>query len=407
MANDSWARWRPFLATFAYFLGIGFLSGSIVHFPVGPVKFGIIAAVGVLLFVAGSILQRKLGLAQAPEGGWGRFIAGSAALSVGIGMVSGGVQHFTDFPGYAAALVPAGIVLAVASFAFRERFPADRHAAFAAAAVFVFAALLFVGLRGYAARLGPSSEDGHGHGAPASAVPVAPIDARLDVDRMGKGAGISLHLTRDGRTLGPDDFKVAHERKLHLLLAREDLQVYRHEHPEFRDGAWRVVVADLPLGVYRVFVDIAPVEGDPQVLRLKLGEGETAPSSRPVPNGPRLADGPVAADVSRSGMDLTFRLSRTDSQPLGLKPYLGALGHIVVLSHGDPEAFVHAHPLTDTPSADGAVKFMAMGLVPGRYTAFAQFDAGGAIRLFPFTFDVAADEAMSSPAGHGGMHMGH
>ncbi len=403
---DPWARWRPFAATFAYFLGIGFLSGSIVHFPVGPVKFGAIAAVGVLFFLFGSVMQRRLGLSQAPEGGWARFILGSAFLSVGIGMVSGGVQHFSDFPGYAAILVPAGGVLAMASFAFRERFAVDRHAMAAAIGALVAAAVLFGGLRWYAARLGSPSGDGHaGHGAVSA--PASSIEARIDVVRGVRDAGIALHLTRDGRTLGPDDFKLAHERKLHLLIAREDLQVYRHEHPEFRDGAWRVVVADLPLGVYRVFVDIAPVEGDPQVLRLKLGEGETAPSSRPVPNGPRLADGPVAADVSRSGMDLTFRLSRTDSQPLGLKPYLGALGHVVVLSHGDPEAFVHAHPLTDTPSADGAVKFMAMGLVPGRYTAFAQFDAGGAIRLFPFTFDVAADEAMSSPAGHGGMHMGH
>lgn len=406
MANDSWARWRPFLATFAYFLGIGFLSGSIVHFPVGPLKFGIIAAVGVLLFVVGSVLQRRLGLSQAPEGGWLRFIAGSAFLSVGIGMVSGGVQHFTDFPGYAAALVPAGTLLAAGSFAVRERFAADRHAAAVSAAAIVAALALFGGLRWYAARLGaPPSGHGHEVVAPSSS---APIDTRIDVVRGVRDAGIVLHLTREGRPLGPDDLKIAHEHKLHLLLAREDLQVYRHEHPEFRDGAWRVVIADLPLGPYRVYADIAPVEGDPQVLRFKLGEGELTTSSRPAPNGPRLTDGPVAAEVSRSGTDLTFRLTRTDGQPLGLNPYLGALGHVVVLSHADPQAFIHAHPLSDEVPADGTVRFMAMGLAPGRYTAFAQFDAGGAIRLFPFTFDVAADDAagMSSASGHG-MHMGH
>ena len=101
----------------ALFVGAGLVSGSVVHFPLAPVRYAIIGAVGGAIFAAASILTDRAGKDTAAIA---RVAIASLVLALGIGMVSGSIQHFQDIPARAAQLIPLGIVLSVPAFIIRN-----------------------------------------------------------------------------------------------------------------------------------------------------------------------------------------------------------------------------------------------------------------------------------------------
>ena len=112
----------PYLTYVGFFLGIGLVSGSIVHFPVNPLRYAAIGSIGILLFIAASLVD-EIVLKKKPlrESGILRVILFSVVLSMGIGMISGAIQHFTDTPKYAAILIPMGIVISLVGFLLKSQ----------------------------------------------------------------------------------------------------------------------------------------------------------------------------------------------------------------------------------------------------------------------------------------------
>lgn len=49
-----------------------------------------------------------------------KLIIFSILLAVGVGMISGGVQHFDEVPVYASRLIPLGILLSLVGFVFKN-----------------------------------------------------------------------------------------------------------------------------------------------------------------------------------------------------------------------------------------------------------------------------------------------
>lgn len=50
-----------------------------------------------------------------------RVILFSVVLSMGIGMISGAIQHFTDTPKYAVFLIPTGIIVSLFGFLLKNQ----------------------------------------------------------------------------------------------------------------------------------------------------------------------------------------------------------------------------------------------------------------------------------------------
>ena len=201
---------------------------------------------------------------------------------------------------------------------------------------------------------------------------------------------------RDAHKFGPDDLKVTHEKPLHLMLVRDDLQYYQHLHPEFVDGNWTVKTQVAEQGKYEMYVDIDPKEENPIVLRVPLTIGG-ATKEKMFPTVSRdltaIVDGITAsldkAELGRKTTEITLRYKLTqNSQPLSqIQAYLGAFGHVVALKHGEPDHFVHAHPLTETVPQNGIVEFEINLQEKGMYTIFAQFNINGKIKTFPITLE--------------------
>lgn len=149
------------------FIGTGFLSGSIVHFPLDPVRFAIIGFIGAAIFVASSTINEiSMQGREVSAGGILKLIAFSIVLALGVGMISGGVQHFDEVPEYASILIPLGVVLSLIGYVLKHGI--DLHKvqtlklSFATVAV---VAILGATLNVYA---GTFEQGGGGHGAEAS-----------------------------------------------------------------------------------------------------------------------------------------------------------------------------------------------------------------------------------------------
>ena len=154
----------------ALFVGAGLISGSVVHFPLAPTRYAIIGGIGAAIFAVASVLSDRAGkdvMALA------RIAVSSLALALGIGMISGSIQHFQDIPERAARLIPIGLTLSVGAFIVRNalRPKKDDLAAIALWAV-TAVAVLAIGLGQVADRMtaepARGTESTSHHGAEAT-----------------------------------------------------------------------------------------------------------------------------------------------------------------------------------------------------------------------------------------------
>ncbi|MFE9202811.1 hypothetical protein [Micromonospora sp. NPDC007230] len=201
------------------------------------------------------------------------------------------------------------------------------------------------------------------------------------------------------RITGPDGrpvtrYDVAHDKRMHLIVARRDLSGFRHVHPELApDGTWRVASPLAGAGTWRAFADFTPTGGVP----LTLGVDVTVPGT--------LADRPLPAPATSTTVDgytvtlggtpqpgrtsqLTLTVSRDGRPVTDLQPYLGAYGHLVALRQGDL-AYLHVHP-EGTPgdgrtAAGPAVTFSAEVPSAGTYRLYLDFRHGDAVHTAEFT----------------------
>ncbi len=216
----------------------------------------------------------------------------------------------------------------------------------------------------------------------------------------------------DGHEFGDKDLKVAHEKKMHFLMVRDDMTGFQHLHPEYTDGKWQVKTNVSEKGNYQLYVDIVPTEEDAIVLRVPVSiGGDTANAKVPIPNTDLSAEDNGYKAVLKSegalktkeNVKLTFELTKNGKPVENIDPYLGAFGHVVLLRHTDADDFFHVHPLTESKPTDSKVQFEAQFPVKGRYTLYAQFNVDGSVKTFPITVDVSEEGqvAADTSGGHG------
>lgn len=146
----------PFFTFAALFIGTGFISGSIVHLGEGVNVWDLsVLGMGVLLFTTGSYIQETVFNGKSlRDGGMISFLFTSLILSLGIGMASGGMQHFSDTPSYSAILIPVGLAIGIIAFAFKQKIEIpSAHFKIFAACTLVFAVIGVTGLRTVAHQL--------------------------------------------------------------------------------------------------------------------------------------------------------------------------------------------------------------------------------------------------------------
>jgi len=157
----------PFTGYLLYFVGIGQIAGGVVHYPMDPNYYTLMAGLGVLVFLAGTWLNEVVLPTTRPSARQiTRLVCASVVLSMGIGGVSGGAQHFLQFPQRSLILIGVGLVVAFVGFIWKGSF-STRQSVTVGASVVAIAAITLFALQPLAASL-EHSGGGHVHGSSAN-----------------------------------------------------------------------------------------------------------------------------------------------------------------------------------------------------------------------------------------------
>lgn len=249
-------------------------------------------------------------------------------------------------------------------------------------------------------------------------VEVKPIGGTITA---GKPANL-LFTIKDPTGLAVKGVEVVHEKPLHLLMVSKDLSWYAHEHPDLQpDGTFTFTWTFPAGGEYTLFHDFTPKDVGMQVVPVTLkveGAPKAAVALTVDSDKPKTVDG-YTVTLNTGGPVTTGKpttMSYTiakDGKPVSdLTPYLGAMGHLVIMSQ-DLREFVHSHPhehaegdhdhakqghtdMKGGPKVDFEAHFKAAGL----YKGWAQFQHSGKVITVPFTFTVAKGEGKSEAAPH-------
>lgn len=198
-----------------------------------------------------------------------------------------------------------------------------------------------------------------------------------------------------------DAFETVHERKMHLIIVRDDLTQFAHEHPEpGPDGVFRLRLTFPAAGSYHLFADVAPRGAGSQVIltRLRVG-GKSAPRSElPRKQLAAVTSGEITVALPSMPVPVAktssvlIRLTDTASgKPVtDLDPYLGAMGHLLMI-HQDAVTFVHSHPDERSAAAgrNGLLEFLARPPKAGWYRGWLQFQRHGKLHTAEFVIEAA------------------
>jgi len=199
-------------------------------------------------------------------------------------------------------------------------------------------------------------------------------------------------------------FDIVHERRMHLIIVRKDLSFFTHQHPEMQpDGSFLLAGFVFPTaGEYQLFFDTAPKDAGGQVIVSALrveGKAATLPKSLAaieklsahtvggVQVG--LKDARGLAPRKTLPFTITFRAADSGKPILDLQPYLGAMGHMIMI-HDDAQTFVHTHPDERDPQngKQGELTFLARPPKAGLYHLWVEFQHQNKVLTAEFILEV-------------------
>ncbi|TYZ07232.1 hypothetical protein FY528_15560 [Hymenobacter lutimineralis] len=216
----------------------------------------------------------------------------------------------------------------------------------------------------------------------------------------GQPAQLTFTPQEVGNEAAPVPLALVHEKKIHLIIVSKDLGQFYHEHPEYTaQGNYQVNYTFPKGGDYVLFQDYTPTGAGHQLGRQPI-----------TVQGPKYAPVKFKNDDMQWAQDgyqatLTFDKPLTTGQLLGMKitiskngqpvtdldSYLGALGHVVVISE-DTERYLHVHP-NDQADKGPTIGFNTNFEAPGLYRVFLQFNHAGKIHTGDFTINVKGPAA--------------
>lgn len=192
-------------------------------------------------------------------------------------------------------------------------------------------------------------------------------------------------------------FTVMHEKLFHLFIVSEDLEVFVHDHPVWKDNTFQYDFDFPKPGLYRILGDFFPEAATPQLITKSIiVAGGTTPlkpldrdySTKNAENMKvELATIP-AEPVAGQTTQLRFEVSPTE----GFEKYLGAWGHMLAASD-DLIDMMHTHPMV----ADGGayVQFNVIFPRAKMHRVWVQFQRSGVVNTVHF--DIPVKETASLP----------
>lgn len=209
----------------------------------------------------------------------------------------------------------------------------------------------------------------------------------VQVDVIYKNGNIEISL-KDKNNQPIENLEVNHEKLLHLIVVNEHLDQYDHLHPEQTGEGTFTIQKEFEEGSYKAFVDIKPKDLSFEVMPIPFTVGN--PDTGHAHSDGLKPDAELKQTIDHETVEmemsslnagepvtLTFKLNETN-----LEPYLGAMGHVVILDE-KANQYLHVHPADhDKPI------FETEFHEPGIYKIWAEFKQDGKVRAFPFIVEI-------------------
>ena len=181
---------------------------------------------------------------------------------------------------------------------------------------------------------------------------------------------------------------ISHEKEMHFVIVSADLQEYYHGHPENQGNGIYTLPKELSDNEYKVFVDIAPKNLSYAVTPIELHAGH-GHHQGPISNNlsvdqnlAQTADGHTVelnATTFEAGQDFSLQFDTKGEVP---EPYLGALGHVIILDE-NAEEYIHVHP-----AAKDKTQFDTVIEEAGKYKLWAEFRFNGKVTAYSYVIEV-------------------
>jgi len=203
----------------------------------------------------------------------------------------------------------------------------------------------------------------------------------------------------EGMPVPASQLEVNHEKKLHLIIVSRGLSRFMHLHPAVtgETGVFEVPVTFAAAGEYKLIADFQPVgsrplwrsewarvQGRAAYEPILLPDKQLVRSARGM-NVSLNFDQPPQAEAEVK-MTFTFERQGDGAAVTDLEPYLGAVGHVVIVD-SEIEHYLHVHPLNEQATGPRAT-FAATFPTSGQYKIWGQFQRGGSIVIVPFVVNV-------------------
>lgn len=243
---------------------------------------------------------------------------------------------------------------------------------------------------------------------------LSPIEAPAAVGESGE---LSFQI-QDASGAPVTKYTVAHDKELHLIVARADGSHFRHVHPvlDRGTGTWTTPWQWNEAGTYRVFADFTTAGADASSLTLTRAvhvAGEYSPVLPQLTRVDQVAGFTVSLDgdmVAGASSDLTITLTRNGAPVTTLEPYLGAFGHLVALREGDL-AFLHVHAEGEAPKsgdlAGPEIVFAAEVPTAGRYLLYLDFQVDGEVHTAELVLDASRGDGSTHAGNESRPEEGH
>lgn len=224
------------------------------------------------------------------------------------------------------------------------------------------------------------------------------------------------------------DFQTVHEKIMHVIVVRQDLQEFQHIHPEFDKTLGTFTLKNLTFktdGTYRLYFDFTPSSAQKGSSGAPLGVtlsenilvGDSAKNMKAsltdeskiktvdkfkVTMNPTFTvneipeNKPEQKIVSGAESKLTFQIEAKDGRPIEhVEKYLGELGHLVILKENTLE-YIHAHPVQSKTGTYNRVPFAVSFPEAGKYKLFLEFKYAG--KVYMVDYNVTVDQGTQEPS---------
>jgi hypothetical protein len=211
--------------------------------------------------------------------------------------------------------------------------------------------------------------------------------------RISEPVTLRLFVRQKPGDIAVENLQLEHEKYLHVIGVRDDLQEFFHIHPvKTGPGTWEVTHVFPRGGNYKIWAEVGFLDGSYSFGQPRLSVSgdfgtEETNQDRPdyeVRSGYQVTFKHTEPLVSGQTSSLQFLIRDGAGREIETENFLGASMHMVMVKD-DLSVCLHAHPF-NPGFPDPVIVFSQIFSTPGKYKLFAQFRPKGT--------DLPVDEAI-------------